>query len=128
MRRVKFGCRTVRLDPLKYRRKQKHRSIQAPEPEKRVSNRLETRSESIQDALSSTSPGGGLRPPPGEVPAGVSGSFPSEFRAGLRHAFLVPVPVLSGAFIRASTLSLPGAPEAPIEGWTTPLPAESGYR
>jgi len=41
----------------------------------------------------------------GEVPAGASGSFPSEFRAGLRHAFLVPVLVLSGAFIRTFTLA-----------------------
>ena len=34
----------------------------------------------------------------------MSGSFPSEFRAGLRHAFLVPVLVLRGAFIRTFTL------------------------
>ena len=52
-----------------------------------MSNRLETRSESIQGTPSSTSPGGGLRPPPGEaldsaswiLPERVSSRFETRF-------------------------------------------------
>ena len=50
-----------------------------PEPPSGPSKWLKTRPGRFQDTLSSTHPGGGLRPPPGCVAAGVSGSFPSEF-------------------------------------------------
>ena len=48
------------------------------------SKRLETRPGRFQDTLSNTPGGGGLRPPPPGVSAGVSGSFPAAFRATLR--------------------------------------------
>ena len=44
----------------------------------------ETRSRILQDTLSNTPGGGGLRPPPPGVLAGVSGSLSSEFRASFR--------------------------------------------
>ena len=78
--------------------------MQAPGPEKRVSNRLETRSGSSQTRLPAPPPAAAEGRRRGRCWTACLGYFPSEFRAGLRHAFLVPVLVLSGVFIRTFTL------------------------
>ena len=84
--------------------KQKHRSIQAPEPEKRVSSWLKTCSGSSQTRLPAPPPAAAEGRRRGRRWTACLGYFPSEFRAGLRHTFLVPVLVLSGASISTFTL------------------------
>ena len=62
---------------IKYRRKQKHRSIQAPARKaclKPARNSLGK----LPDAPAGTSPGGGRRPPPGEVLDSVSWILPER--------------------------------------------------